>query len=69
MTIYFQEILSSIFLLHRHTLGQNWYLAFNYQKMRTNLIRATFEAFKKLNSYKVKTDFEKKSGMTTGKVE
>ena len=38
-------------------------------QMRTNLIRATFEAFKKLNSYKVKTDFEKKSGMTTGKVE
>lgn len=38
-------------------------------QMRTNLIVATFNALKKLNSYKTKSDFEKQSGMTTGKVE
>ena len=37
-------------------------------QMRANLIKATFDALKKLNAYKVKVDFEKQSGMTTGKV-
>jgi small subunit ribosomal protein S5 len=37
-------------------------------QMRTNLIRATFDALKKLNAFKVKQDYESKSGMTTGKV-
>jgi len=38
-------------------------------QMRANLIKATFDALKKLNAYKVKLEFEKQSGMTTGKVE
>ncbi|MEM5872282.1 MAG: 30S ribosomal protein S5 [Candidatus Aenigmatarchaeota archaeon] len=38
-------------------------------QMRINLIRATFNALKKLNAYKIKPEFEKKSGMTIGKVE
>jgi ribosomal protein S5 len=37
--------------------------------MRINLIRAIFDALKKLDAYKVKQDYESKSGMTTGKVE
>jgi len=37
-------------------------------QMRTNLIRATFDAFKKLNAFKTKPEFEKKVGMITGKV-
>jgi len=37
-------------------------------QMRTNLIRATFDALKKLNAFKTKPDFEKKVGMKTGKV-
>ena len=37
--------------------------------MRANLIKATFDALKKLNAYKIKAEFEKQSGMTTGKVE
>ena len=37
-------------------------------QMRTNLIRATFEALKKLNAYKIKPEYESKSGMTIGKV-
>jgi small subunit ribosomal protein S5 len=38
-------------------------------QMRVNLIKATFDALKKLNAYKVKPEFEKQSGMTIGKVE
>jgi small subunit ribosomal protein S5 len=38
-------------------------------QMRINLIRAIFDALKKLDAYKVKQDYESKSGMTTGKVE
>lgn len=38
-------------------------------QMRINLIKATFNALKKLNAYKIKPEFEKKSGMTIGKVE
>ncbi|MEM5782187.1 MAG: 30S ribosomal protein S5 [Candidatus Aenigmatarchaeota archaeon] len=38
-------------------------------QMRINLIRATFNALKKLDAYKIKPEFEKKSGMTIGKVE
>ncbi|MEM7816817.1 MAG: 30S ribosomal protein S5 [Candidatus Aenigmatarchaeota archaeon] len=37
--------------------------------MRINLIKATFDALKKLNTYKIKAEFEKRSGMTIGKVE
>jgi len=37
-------------------------------QMRANLIKATFDALKKLNAYRVKLEFEKQSGMTTGKV-
>jgi len=38
-------------------------------QMRANLIKATFEALKKLDTYKIKPEFEKKSGMSIGKVE
>lgn len=38
-------------------------------QMRANLIKATFDALKKLNAYKIKPELEKKSGMTIGKVE
>jgi small subunit ribosomal protein S5 len=38
-------------------------------QMRINLVRAVIDALKKLNAYKVKPDFEKKVGMTIGKVE
>jgi len=37
-------------------------------QMRANLIRATFDALRRLNAYKVKPEYESKSGMTTGKV-
>jgi len=37
-------------------------------QMRTNLIKATFDALKKLNSFKTKIEFEKKVGMITGRV-
>lgn len=37
--------------------------------MRVNLIKATFNALKKLNIYKLKPEFEEKVGMTIGKVE
>lgn len=37
-------------------------------QMRTNLLKATFDALKRLDAYKVKPEFEKQSGMTTGKV-
>ena len=36
--------------------------------MRINLIKATFNALKKLNTYKTKPEFEKEVGMTIGKV-
>lgn len=38
-------------------------------QMRINLIKATFDAFKKLNAYKIKPELEKKSGMVIGKVD
>jgi len=37
--------------------------------MRINLIKATFNALNKLNTYKIKPEFEKEVGMITGKVE
>ncbi len=37
--------------------------------MRINLIKAVFNALKKLNVYKIKPEFEEKVGMTIGKVE
>jgi small subunit ribosomal protein S5 len=37
--------------------------------MRINLIKSVFNALKKLNTYKIKPDFEKQVGMTIGKVE
>jgi small subunit ribosomal protein S5 len=37
--------------------------------MRTNLVRAVFNALKKSNAYKTKIEFEKKIGMTIGRVE
>ena len=36
--------------------------------MRINLIKATFNALNKLNTYKTKPEFEKEVGMTIGKV-
>lgn len=36
--------------------------------MRINLIKATFNALKKLNTYRIKPDFENKTGMSIGKV-
>jgi small subunit ribosomal protein S5 len=38
-------------------------------QMRINLIKATFNALKKINTYKTKDEFEKEVGMTTGKAE
>jgi small subunit ribosomal protein S5 len=38
-------------------------------QMRANLIKSIFDALKKLNAYKVKMEFEKESGMSSGKVE
>ncbi|MFH0928780.1 MAG: 30S ribosomal protein S5 [Candidatus Aenigmatarchaeota archaeon] len=38
-------------------------------KMRINFVMAVFSALKKLNTYKIKPEFEKNVGMTVGKVE
>ncbi|MFH1228968.1 MAG: 30S ribosomal protein S5 [Candidatus Aenigmatarchaeota archaeon] len=38
-------------------------------QMRANLVRCTFDALKKLNAYKVKSEFEKESGMSAGRVD
>jgi len=38
-------------------------------QMRINLIKSAFNALKKLNTYKIKPEFEKQVGMTIGKVE
>jgi small subunit ribosomal protein S5 len=56
-------------LLRLAGVSDIWCKSRGNTQMRTNLIRATFDALKKLNAYKVKTDFESKSGMTIGKVE
>jgi small subunit ribosomal protein S5 len=37
-------------------------------QMRANLIKSIFDALRKLNAYKVKTEFEKESGMSSGRV-
>jgi small subunit ribosomal protein S5 len=37
--------------------------------MRINLIKAVFNALKKLNTYKIKPDFEEQVGMTIGRVD
>ena len=46
-----------------------WSKSRGNSQMRANFIKATFNALKKLNTYKIKTEFEKESGMTIGKVE
>jgi small subunit ribosomal protein S5 len=38
-------------------------------QMRINLVKATFNALKKINTYKTKDEFEKEVGMTMGKAE
>jgi small subunit ribosomal protein S5 len=56
-------------LLRLAGISDIWCKTMGNTQMRTNLIRATFDALKKINAYKVKPEFEKKSGMTIGKVE
>lgn len=56
-------------LLRLAGISDIWCKAKGNTQMRANLIRATFDALKKLNAYKVKADFEEKSGMKIGKVE
>ena len=46
-----------------------WSKSRGNSQMRANFIKATFNALKKLNTYKIKPEFEKESGMTIGKVE
>jgi small subunit ribosomal protein S5 len=56
-------------LLRLAGISDIWSKSKGNTQMRTNLIRATFDALKKLNAYKVKPEYESKSGMTIGKVE
>ena len=46
-----------------------WCKTMGHTQMRANLIKATFDAMKKLNALKVKEEFEKQSGMTMGKAD
>jgi len=56
-------------LLRLAGISDIWCKSKGNTQMRMNLIKAAFDALKKLNAYKIKPDFESKSGMTTGKVE
>jgi small subunit ribosomal protein S5 len=56
-------------LLRLAGISDIWCKARGNTQMRANLIRATFDALKRLNAYKVKADFEEKSGMKIGKVD
>jgi small subunit ribosomal protein S5 len=56
-------------LLRLAGISDIWSKTKGNTQMRINLIKATFDALKKLNAYKIKPEFEEKSGMTTGKVD
>jgi len=56
-------------LLRLAGISDVWSRTRGNTQMRANLIKATFNALKKLNTYKTKPEFEEKVGMTIGKAE
>ena len=55
-------------LLRLAGISDVWCKTRGNAQMRANLIMANFNALKKLNTYKIKPDFEEKVGVTIGKV-
>jgi len=55
-------------LLRLAGISDVWCKTRGNTQMRANLIRANFNALKKLDTYKIKPEFEKEVGMSIGKV-